>query len=156
MWEKVTFIQEGASLYRSAWTGMGVFVWECLTCGAIFPSWIQISKKIHTMKISNFFPKNKIFIKSTQKSVNLSPSNVLLVLVPQLSLMWGTWGTFIKCPSFWGTFPALWLDNIDHVIKITGLSDVIRIGPIERAYINAATYLVLLFCIKLLTCKVCT
>ena len=27
-----------------------------------------------------------------------------LLFVPQLSLRWGTWGTYIKCPSNWGTY----------------------------------------------------
>merc|ERR1712208_53842 len=37
-----------------------------------------------------FFPKNKIFIKSSQKSVNLSPTNGLLVFVPDLYQITGT------------------------------------------------------------------
>ena len=108
----------------------------CYFLHYIFEFWPFTPSKKSILWKCQIFPKNKIFIKSIQKSVNLSPSNGGLVFVPQVSLIWGTWGTFIKCPSFWGTFLALWLDNIDHVIKITGLSDVIRIGPIQRAYIN--------------------
>merc|ERR1711888_205393 len=40
-----------------------------------------------------FFQKNKIFIKSTQKSVNLSPSCGVLVFVPQLYHICDTCGT---------------------------------------------------------------
>ena len=61
------------------------------------------------------FSKNKIFNKSTQKSVNLSPSNGLLVSTPHLHLTWGVWGAFYKTPHFWG------------VGKITGFSDVIHV-----------------------------
>ena len=49
--------------------------------------------------LKNPYYKN---VKSTQKSVNLSPSNGELVSAPHLHLTWGVWGAFYKTPHFWG------------------------------------------------------
>ena len=82
----------------------------------IFGLWLEEPVKCHTIvvncsKIPHFCGKKSKYLTSCGG----------LLFVPHLSLIWGTWGTFIKCPSFWGTFLALWLVNIDHVIKISGL-----------------------------------